>query len=122
MVIHLDANFLIRVVRSDEAAREVGEQAAGDYINLSAIAWSEFLCGPVSAAEALRARAIVDEIEPVVRLDGETAAELFNRTGRRVRSLRDCLIAAVAIRCGASLATKNLTDFARFEQFGLNLL
>lgn len=122
MVIHLDANFLIAVVGSDEAARRLEERRSGDYLNISVIAWSEFLCGPVAAAEMRHARAIVDHIETLGRLDAETAADLFNRTGRRLRSLRDCMIAAVAIRCDASLATLNLTDFRRFEAFGLKLL
>jgi predicted nucleic acid-binding protein len=122
VVIHFDANFLIAVVRSDESARNFQQRVGGAYINISAVAWSEFLCGPVAPHEALQARSIVDEIEPLGRLDAEAAADLFNRTGRRLRSLRDCMIAAVAIRCGATLATANLTDFRPFEPFGLSLL
>jgi predicted nucleic acid-binding protein len=48
-------------------------------------------------------------------------ADLFNKTGRRSRSLADCLIAAVAIRCGAKLATVNTGDFQVFVQYGLTL-
>jgi hypothetical protein len=49
------------------------------------------------------------------------AADLFNKTGRRSRSLADCLIAAVAIRCGAKLATVNTGDFQAFVQYGLTV-
>jgi predicted nucleic acid-binding protein len=46
---------------------------------------------------------------------------LFNQTGRRSRSLADCMIAAVAIRCGARLATLNAGDFQPVTAHGLNL-
>jgi len=49
------------------------------------------------------------------------SALLFNKTGRRSRSLADCMIAAIAIRCGASLATINTADFQPFVQYGLAL-
>jgi len=50
------------------------------------------------------------------------AAILFNQTGRRSRTLADCMIAAVAIRCNAKLATINASDFQAFVQHGLILL
>ena len=53
--------------------------------------------------------------------DAVLAARLFNRTGRRSRSLADCMIAAVAIRCGAKLATINAADFQPFTAHGLLL-
>jgi len=34
----------------------------------------------------------------------------------------DCMIAAVAIRCGASLATLNRADFATFCRQGLTII
>lgn len=36
-------------------------------------------------------------------------------------SLADCMIAAVAIRCGAKLATGNIVDFKPFQPHGLVL-
>ena len=45
----------------------------------------------------------------------------LNQTGRRSRSLADCMIGAVAIRCGAKLATINASDFHPFLPFGLIL-
>jgi predicted nucleic acid-binding protein len=122
-VIHLDANFLIGVLQSDQPRRQVQKwSTSGQYVNISSIAWAEFLSGPVTEAETMEARMLIDDIEPFGERDAHVAADLFNQTGRRSRSLPDCMIAAIAIRCGASLATVNLGDFKRFEPFGLVLL
>ena len=51
----------------------------------------------------------------------ERAPDLFNLTGRRSRSLPDCLIAATAMRDGAPLATLNAEDFAPMVRLGLVL-
>jgi predicted nucleic acid-binding protein len=51
----------------------------------------------------------------------ENSDSLFNQTGRRSRSLADCMIAAVAIRCGARLATSNKMDFQPLTGYGLAL-
>ena len=53
--------------------------------------------------------------------DALRAAELFNLTGRRSRSLADCQIAAVALRVGARVATTNVEDFGPFQAHGLVL-
>jgi predicted nucleic acid-binding protein len=122
-VIHFDTNFLIQamVAGSPAHGRIQSWAAAGESLNVSNIAWSEFLCGPLdSAAEAL-ARQVFPNPEPFVTADAVLAAKLFNQNGRRSRSLADCMIAAVAIRCGAKFATINAGDFQQFTKYGLVL-
>jgi predicted nucleic acid-binding protein len=122
-VIHLDSNFLIGVLQSEQPRKQVQKwSTSGQYVNISSIGWAEFLSGPVTEAERIQARVLIDDVEQFGERDAHVAADLFNQTGRRSRSLPDCMIAAIAIRCGAVLATVNLRDFERFEPFGLVLL
>ena len=122
-MIHLDANFLIGALQSEQPRKQVLEwSTSSQYINMSSVAWAEFLSGPVTEGETIEVRSLIDDIEHFGERDARVAADLFNQTGRRSRSLPDCMIAALAIRCGATLATVNLRDFRRFEPFGLKLL
>lgn len=73
-----------------------------------------------ATAEAL-ARQIFPNPESFLPANAVLAASLFNQTGRRSRSLADCMIAAVAIRSGAKLATLNTGDFQPLTQHGLTL-
>ena len=122
-MIHLDTSFLVRalVAGSPEDARLRAWLSAGEALGMSAVAWTEFLCGPVEVADL----ELVDRVVPdrVAFGEGEAtlAARLFNDSGRRRGSLADCMIAASAIRAGAPLATKNPKDFRRFEMAGLAL-
>jgi predicted nucleic acid-binding protein len=123
-VIHLDTSVLIRALVRDSSWDRCLRQwlEAGERVEISAIAWTEFLCGPLdSAGLALAARIVPDPV-PFVEADGTLAAELFNLGGRRRSSLLDCMIAAVALRAGASLATANPSDFRRCEAAGLHLV
>ena len=122
-VIHLDTSFLIRAMtpRSPEDRRLRGWLLAGEAIGISAVSWAEFLCGPVEAADVDLATRIVGEPVALLGADGRLAATLFNLAGRRRGSLADCMIAAVAIRAGAALATRNPADFRRFESGGLEI-
>jgi predicted nucleic acid-binding protein len=61
----------------------------------------------------------VSELLPFTPADGETAAELFNQSGRRRGTLADCMIAAAAICVEAELATANRQDFRGLVSFGL---
>lgn len=120
-MIHLDTNFLIDalVSGSAEELRLVGWLSAGKTLAISTVAWGEFLCGPLpSAAEAL-ARQLLPDAANLERTDAETAAALFNATGRRSKSYADCCIAAVAIRSKAALATSNRADFLPMVPHGL---
>ena len=122
-MIHLDTNFLIQALVSGSAAGRSLQTwlGAGEDLGISTIAWSEFLCGPLTPQDATLAQMLFAAPEPFIASDARKAAELFNVTGRRSRSLADCQIAAVAIRCGVSLATGNVTDFSQFQSHGLHL-
>ena len=122
-MIHLDTNYLVSlaVPTAPTTLRVIAWRTAGEPIGTSAMAWAEFMCGPLTpAAEAIAAR-LVGPAEPVTAVDAVKAAELFNLAGRRRGSLADCLIAAVALRVGASLATENKADFFPFVAVGLRV-
>ena len=123
-MIHLDTSFLIRALVPDSGEdRKLREWLRSDEaLGMSAIAWTEFLCGPIDARHVELAREIVPEPEPFGRRDAELAAGLFNRSGRRRGTLSDCMIAASAMRVGGSLATANAEDFSRFVSDGLHIM
>ncbi|MBV9182225.1 MAG: PIN domain-containing protein [Acidobacteria bacterium] len=120
-IIHLDTSFLIRALVSKttqtlEVARWIN---SGAVLRISAVAWSEFLCGPLDSTDLSLAGMMLGEPIPFVSEDAARAAALFNWAGRRRGLLFDCMIAAVAIGGNASLATTNPCDFRRFP--GLRL-
>ncbi|HUR33266.1 MAG TPA: PIN domain-containing protein [Vicinamibacterales bacterium] len=122
-MIHLDTSFLIHALRagSHQEQQLVAWLSGSEQLGVSAFAWAEFLCGPVSPAAAAHALELLGQPVPIHRAIAEKAAELFNGAGRRRGSLADCLIAAAAIESGAALATENRNDFARFLTAGLVL-
>ena len=122
-MIHLDTNYLVRglVTGSPESGKIDGWMLSEEELGVSALAWGEYLCGPLTAAEETAARELIQTVEPVNRDVSELAARLFNSTGRRSRSFADCVIAATAIIAGARLATNNSADFSRFVSHGLVL-
>jgi len=122
-MIHLDTNFLIQALVPGSAA-EARLQAwlvAGENLGISAVAWSEFLCGPLTPQDEVLAQTFLAAPEPLIAVDARKAADLFNATGRRSRSLADCQIAAIALRSGATMATGNVSDFTPFQTHGLVL-
>ena len=123
-MIHLDTNYLIGLlVKGSPPAGEVaGWLAAGQTLATSAIAWTEFLNGPVTPLEISRSEAVLQSrIIPFGQKEAALEADLFNQTGRRRGSRFDCLIAATAINAQAEMATVNQTDFKPFVQHGLKL-
>jgi predicted nucleic acid-binding protein len=120
-IVHLDTSFLIGALKASSGEdRQLRRwMADGVKLGMSAIGWAEFLCGPLDQRQLALAAAMVGEPEPFVVEDSIQTAELFNHSGRRRGSLLDCMIAATAIRVGASLATANRDDFRRFS--GLRL-
>ena len=124
-MIHLDTNYLIRllVAGSPEAARVDQWLGAGEALAVSALAWTEFLNGPVNPQEISLIESIISaRVIPFDRETAMAAATLFNQTGRRRGSRFDCLIAATATVHGADFATENRGDFSPFVQYGLKLL
>jgi predicted nucleic acid-binding protein len=123
MMIHLDTNFLIQisVAGSNAHMQFAGWATAQEVFNVSSIAWADFLCGPIDATAEALAQQVFPQPEAFLAADAVLAASLFNQTGRRSRSLADCMIAAVAIRCGAKLATLNAGDFQPLTNHGLIL-
>ncbi len=96
--------------------------AAGQTLATSAIAWTEFINGPVTPLELSRAEAVLQSrIIPFGQKEAVLAADLFNKTGRRRGSRFDCLIAATAITAQAEVATLNEPDFKVFAPHGLKL-
>ena len=123
-MIHLDTNYLIGLlVKGSPQAGDVdGWMAAGQSFATSAIAWTEFLNGPVTPLEVSRAEAVLQSrIIPFGQKEAALAADLFNQTGRRRGSRFDCLIAATAILAPAEMATVNQLDFKAFISHGLKL-
>jgi predicted nucleic acid-binding protein len=123
-MIHFDTNFLIQATVAGSSAHQQfrSYSLSGEAFNVSTIAWAEFLCGPLDATAETIACQIFPEPEAFLCTDATLSAKLFNQTGRRSRSLADCMIAAVAIRCNAKLATINGSDFQGLVQHGLSLL
>ncbi len=123
-MIHFDTSFLIQATVAGSSAHKQfrSSSLSGETFNVSSIAWAEFLCGPLDATAESIARQIFPDPEPFLWGDAMLSAKLFNQTGRRSRSLADCMIAAVAIRCNAKLATMNASDFQGLVQHGLILL
>lgn len=123
-MIHLDTCFLIRgLVKGSPEDRLLRKWLRTETpLAMSAVSWTEFLCGPVELGEIELASNFVGARVPFRSQDSSMAARLFNHAGRRRGSLVDCMVAAVAIGSGAELATSDLADFARLEPFGLKLL
>ncbi len=122
-IVALDANFVVAALIQGTAASKQIETwvRRGWQMQISAVAWSEYMCGPVEPHIASIARRLVGIIDVFTAEEAELTAKLFNATGRRSRSHADCMIAAHAIRRDAVLATADAPDFRVFRKFGLRL-
>jgi predicted nucleic acid-binding protein len=120
-VIQLDTRFLIRSLVPDSAEATTLRRwlEDGESVGISALAWAEFQCGPVTARVIEIAERLLGHPMSFGAPEAALAATLFNESGRRRGTLVDCMIAATAILAGDSLATSNPKDYARFEQLGL---
>src|SRR5580700_1898121 len=116
-MIHLDTNYLIGLLVKGSSEARNADQWLEDSQSLatSAVAWAEFLNGPVATQEIMRVEAVLESrIVPFTKAEAALAADLFNKTGRRRGSRFDCLIAATAILASAEFATVNQSDFKGF--------
>jgi predicted nucleic acid-binding protein len=123
-MIHLDTNYLIgMLVGGSREASDIDQWlGAGESVAASAIAWSEFLNGPVAPPEIAQVEIVLQsQIISFGKAEAALAADLFNKTGRRRGSRVDCLIAATAILNQSRLATLNHGDFKAFASYGLIL-
>jgi predicted nucleic acid-binding protein len=122
-MIMLDTNVLIALEERGGQADICFRKWVGDglRIGVSALVWTEYLCGPLTPESYLSADALLEWKEPFLPEDAKLSARLFNCLGGRRGTLTDCMIAATAIRCGAQLATLNTTDFAPLVSHGLGL-
>ena len=123
-MIHLDTSFLIRALDagSPQDLQLRSWIASGETLGMSAVAWAEFLCGPLRPSALAVADGIVGPRAGFTTREARVAARLFNESGRRRGSLIDCMIAATALGEGARIATVNVRGFRRFEAFGLRLV
>ncbi|WP_419950985.1 type II toxin-antitoxin system VapC family toxin [Candidatus Palauibacter sp.] len=123
-MIHLDTSFLIRALDagSSQDRRLRTWVASGETLGMSAVAWAEFLCGPLHPSALAIADQLIGPRADFTARDATVAARLFDEAGRRRGSLIDCMIAATALGEGARVATANVRDFRRFEAFGLRLV
>ena len=123
-MIHLDTSFLIRSLdhNSIESVNLRAWLGGGESVNMSTIAWSEFLCGPLPPDTAELAARLLSETVPFGEDEAEVASMLFNQSGRRRGAMVDCMIAATALCRNVRLATSDLRDFERFEPHGLILV
>jgi predicted nucleic acid-binding protein len=123
-MIHLDTNCLIDLVTNlpSPQPRLLALLNAEEKLAISAVAWSEFLNGPVTLQQVEDASGMLEQrIIPFGVFEAEIASKLFNQNGRKRGSQPDCFIAATAICSKALLATYNRKDFSVFAIAGLRL-
>jgi predicted nucleic acid-binding protein len=124
-MICLDTNYLIRLLIPEtmESKRVKKWLKQGEKLTTSAIAWYEFLCGPVGKAEIETVRSCLQGgIVAFEEAQITEAARLFNVTGRARRLRVDAMIAACAVTADIPLATDNKDDFGAFVKYGLILV
>ena len=124
-MIQLDANYLIlgASAATAEGANLRGWLSTGELVGTSAVAWMEFVTGPVTPGVVESIRAVIeDRVAAIGFEEAELAARLFNAIGRKRSARYDCMIAAAAIHGEARLATSNVADYRAFVPFGLQLI
>jgi predicted nucleic acid-binding protein len=124
-VICLDTNYLVRglLKGSRESADLVRWHQSNEPLMSAALAWYEFLCGPVASRHIQIVRGFLSGgVVAFEEVQAIEAARLFNAVGRTRRLRTDAMIAATAIVAGARLATLNAEDFKAFVPHGLTIV
>ncbi len=123
-MILLDTNYLIGVlVKDSPEARRIRGWLRSEDLCTTAIAWYEFLSGPVTEEGVSLVSALLrDRVLPFTGDQAQEGARLWNAIGRQRRLRIDAMIAGAAVVTGAVLATSNLEDFELFRDHGLTLV
>lgn len=122
--LHLDTNAIIALGDPSHELFLAVEKCLeeGGSVSTDAVAWHEYIRGPVHPDEAARALLILENrVFELTRQTAETAAILFNATGRRRASTADCLIAAACMAEDSTLLTQNVEEFKPFASHGLKI-
>lgn len=122
-MIHLDTSYMIRSIAPDspEGRQVRAWLEAGERLEISTVAWEEYLCGPpagIALAHPDRIRIPRTDFTEEMAM---VAARMYNHLGRRRGTFGDCMIAATAVMRKAALATDNPKDFMPLAQLGLRL-
>src|ERR1039458_7780849 len=93
-MVHLDTNYLIQATVAGSPAHAGFRMwsAAGESLGVSAVAWAEYLCGPLDPQGAAFAKQMFPLPESFLAGDAVLAAELFNKTGKKAFGKREHLL------------------------------
>ena len=113
---HLDTDFLVFALATagPERRRLLALAAAGEPIEVSAVAWFEFCRGPRTPEQIATARAFLEDGRIVAFSEdlAATAADVFRQLGSPRRRAADVAIGVTAAARGATLVSRNARDFA----------
>lgn len=117
---HLDTDFLVLATahrRGPEHERLMELLRSRAFVEISAIAWYEFVRGPRSPEVLASARSVFGEngVLPFDEAVAQRAGDLFRSAAATRRRAADLAIAAHAIGRRATLLTHNPRDYAGIE-------
>lgn len=113
---HLDTDFLVFALATagPERRRLLELAAAGETIEVSAVAWFEFCRGPRTPEQIATTRSFLEDGHVVAFSEdlAESAADVFRQLGSPRRRAADVAIGVTAVARGATLVSRNARDFA----------
>ena len=123
MRFHVDTDFLIYAlaVNGPERDRLTGLADSEAVIEISAVAWYEFVRGPRTAEQLAVARSFFSEegVIPFSEELADLAGDVFRRRGSPRRHAADIAIGVTAASAGATLLTRNVGDFSGIPKLSL---